>query len=495
MHVEPGAILLAALFNPGDPSWQFWIGVISIAIPLLGVPTLGSIVLNTRRQRRKRLSYQVVSDVGLVNVQKDLGEDIQLTLDGHEVNNARLLVVKLANTGTELVKTEDFQDKEPIRIELDPPSLIRCAIHSTDPVNMIPQDRLKNYIKLDNNDSATHKYFELPGILLNPRESINLKLLTLGNVQMNVFAHLENGLVEQYTPPPQLITPRRIVAALAIAFLIGLLISNGIGLIGAFVQGRCAIGFPINVSGSSAFQATAKAEAEQYRTACPVAVFSDIGSSSSGAGLQDLENNKIQIANSELSLKDAGDAYTDLSENQVAVIVFTLVVNKNVTGVSTLSRSQITDIYNGTIKNWQRVGGPDRPIVLVGRPTDSGTHAAFAHFVLTSSEAPVSLVETRTQEVISTVSTRDGAIGYVDLGSANQANAAVTSIAIDGNAPTAGLVASNSYPFWAIERMYTKKNPDAISHSFINYIINDIRTSDTFLRLKDMRPGVLLMHE
>ena len=495
MHGELGAVLLATLFNPADPSWQFWIGVISIAIPLLGVPTIGSIILNTRRKRRKRLSYQIVSDVGLVNVQKDLGDDIQLTLDGHEVNNARLLVVKLANTGTELVKTEDFQDKEPIRVELDPPSLIRCAIHSTDPINMIPQDRLKNYIKLDNNDTPTHKYFELPGILLNPKESINLKLLTLGNVQMSVFAHLENGTVEQYTPPPQLVTRRRIITALAIAFLIGLLISNGIGLIGAFVQGNCAISFPINVSGSSAFQKTAMLEAEKYRMACPVALFSTIGSSSSGAGLQDLEQDKIQIANSELSLKDAGDAYTDLSENQVAVIVFTLIINKNVTGVSTLSRSQITDIYNGTIRNWHDIGGPNLPIVLVGRPTDSGTHAAFARFVLTNSETPVPLVVTNTSEVINTVSTREGAIGYVDLGSANKANATVTSIAINGNAPTAGLVASNVYQFWAIERMYTKKNPDTLSSSFIKYVVNDIQTSDTFIRLKDMHTGVLLTHE
>ncbi len=494
MHIEPHAILLAALFNPADPSWQFWLGVISIAIPLLGVPSIGAIILNTRRKRRKRLSYQIVSDVGLVNVQKDLGEDIQLTLDGHEVNNARLLVVKLANTGTEIVKTEDFQDKEPVRIELDPPSLIRCAIHSTEPANMIPQDRLKNYIQLDNNDTPTHKYFELPGILLNPKESINLKLLTLGNVQMNVFAHLENGTVEQYTPPTQLITPRRIVAGLAIAFLIGLLISNGIGLIGAFVQGQCAIGFPANISGSSAFRATVGDAAEKYRSACPIAVF-NISSSSSGAGIQDLEQGKIQIANSELSLKDANYAYTDLSENQVAVIVFTLIINKNVAGINTLTRTQITNIYNGTFKNWKQVGGPDLPIVLVGRPTDSGTHAAFARFVLNGSDAPVSLVVTSTSEVINTVGTRDGAIGYVDLGSANKANATVTSIAINGNAPTAGLVASNSYSFWAIERMYTKKNADALSHSFINFVITYIQTSDTFIRLRDMRPGVLLTHE
>ena len=493
MHIEP-IILLASVFNPSDPSSQFWLGVISIVIPVFGIPTIGSIILNSRRKRRKRLSYQTVSDVGLVNAQKDLGEDIQLTLDGHEVNNARLLVVKLANTGTELVKTEDFQDKEPIRIELDPPSLIRCAIHSTEPPNMIPQDRLKNYIKLDNNDQPTHKYFELPGILLNPKESINLKMLTLGNVQMKVFAHLENGIVEQYTPPPPLVTRRRVIAALAMAFLIGLLLSNGLSLIGAFLQGRCAIGLPVAISGSSAFQKTAQAETEKYRTYCPIALFS-VDSNSSGGGLQDVEHGNISIANSELSLKDANDSYTDLIEHPVAVIVFTLILNKKISGVSTLSRAQITNIYTGVTKNWRDVGGPDHPIVLVGRPADSGTHAAFTRFVLTRPETPVSDVESRTSDVIKTVGNTDGAIGYVDLGSANTANAMVTAIAIDGNAPTAGLVASNVYPFWAIERMYTKANADVLSLSFISFVIHDIETSDTFIRLDDMHDGVLLTHE
>jgi len=494
MHTQ-SFLLVALLFNPADPSWTFWIGAASIAISILGIPTLGSIIINIRRKRRKRLSYQIVSDVGLVNAQKDLGEDIQLTLDGHEVNNARLLVVRLANTGTETVKTEDFQDKEPIRIELDPPSLIRCAIHSTDPVNMIPQDRLKNYIKLDNNDQPLHKYFELPGILLNPKESINLKLLTLGNVQMNVFAHLESGIVEKFTPAPQVLTSRRIFAGLAIAFLIGLLISSGVGLIGAFLQGSCAFGLPLNVSGSSAFRGTAQAAADSYHASCPVALFSSIGSSSSGAGLRDLENGTIQVANSELSLKDANYAYTDLAENQVAVIVFTLIINKKVSGVNTLSRAQITSIYNGTTKNWHEVGGPNLPIVLVGRPIDSGTHSSFMRFVLMGPEIPVARVETSTAEVTDTVGATDGAIGYVDLGSANGANSLVNAIAIDGNVPTLGLVTSNSYQFWAIERMYTKKNPSSLALSFIEFVTRTIKTSDTFIRLGDMHKGVLLTHE
>jgi ABC-type phosphate transport system substrate-binding protein len=115
--------------------------------------------------------------------------------------------------------------------------------------------------------------------------------------------------------------------------------------------------------------------------------------------------------------------------------------------------------------------------------------------VLNGPETPVPLVVTSTPEVVDTVANMNGAIGYVDLGSANTANARVTAINIDGNAPTTGLVTSNSYQFWAIERMYTNKSPDAVSRSFVNFVISDIKTNGTFIRMADMRSNALLTHE
>lgn len=52
------------------------------------------------------------------------------------------------------------------------------------------------------------------------------------------------------------------------------------------------------------------------------------------------------------------------------------IVNKDV-GVKDLTKQQLIDIFTGKTTNWKDVGGPDEDIVLVTRPTSSGTRATF----------------------------------------------------------------------------------------------------------------------
>jgi phosphate transport system substrate-binding protein len=486
---------LLFLFDPRDPASQFWVGLGGLAV------AVATVVVSAARQflkgggGAKRLSYEVVSDVGLINNVKDLGSDIELTLDGHTVNDARLIMVRLANSGTEPVSESDLHNAQPVRVEFDPPSIIRCAIHSTEPPNLIPQERLKSFIRLGGDTAGRpHAFAELPGLLLNSRESIELKFLTRGRSALRVIGHLVGGTITEYVPPrPQ--RRRRIVAGVLAGVLLGSLLTYEVSFIGRFFQGQCAIGpLPLAVNGSSAFYPTAQAEAASYHASCPIAFFS-VGSSSSGAGLRMLETGGVQVADSELSAREAGFSNADLVEHRVALIVFTLILNGSVTGVHSLTRDQVTAIYAGTITNWQGVGGPDRPITVIGRPADSGTHAAFTRFVLDAPEKPVGLVESGTGEVIDRVRGTPGAIGYADLGAANRAHGDLVAVAIDGSSPTVGLVQSGAYPFWAIERMYTRRDPDGLSLSFIDHVTRDVQTTDTFVRIKDVPDAVLAAHE
>ena len=40
-------------------------------------------------------------------------------------------------------------------------------------------------------------------------------------------------------------------------------------------------------------------------------------------------------------------------------------------------KEQLIGIFTGEIKNWSEVGGPDEDVVLVTRPTSSGTRSNF----------------------------------------------------------------------------------------------------------------------
>ena len=45
-----------------------------------------------------------------------------------------------------------------------------------------------------------------------------------------------------------------------------------------------------------------------------------------------------------------------------------MVVNQDVTGVTSLTTEQAKAIWTGATTNWKDVGGPDEPIVLILRP-------------------------------------------------------------------------------------------------------------------------------
>ena len=90
-------------FDPPNPAARFWIGVGVLLVAVVTLVASGVRYLLLSRRSARRLTYQVISDVGLINNMKDLGPDLQLILEGHTVNDARLIMVRLANAGTETV--------------------------------------------------------------------------------------------------------------------------------------------------------------------------------------------------------------------------------------------------------------------------------------------------------------------------------------------------------------------------------------------------------
>jgi len=526
-------LLIAAFstsgFNPSDPEWSFWFNVLTIAIAVIGPPTLVSFIANFFSKPRKRLSYRTESDAALVDQRKDLGEDMTVTLTGGalreptEVDDARLIMFKLINTGADIIRKDDFSyDEQPkLRFEFAAAKLILCAVHHTEPDDLIPLDRRQDIIHLDpltrrnttpvsrnsqiilppgfpnqpaknTKTPLLHSYVDLDGRTLDKNNAIVLKFVTQGRVGIKIQGRLLGGTIVPYTPAPPIFTVPRVLLGLLLAFVIVL----GINRFGAFQQNNCALSLaPVNISGSTAFFDTVQAQANAYHEGCPFVTL-NVQSSDSAAGLTQLEQKHLDIADSEISPKEAGYNYTDLTEHQVAAIVFTIIINKQVTGITSLSQDDITKIYTGQYRNWKQVNGPDMPIVLYSRPSGSGTQAAFTRYVLQRPASAIQITVSSTQEVINGVGSTRGAIGYVDLGSADQATDTVTAININGNAPTPGLVENNKYPFWAIERMYTRQddnNPLALS--FITYATDNIRTNDTFINITEMPLSVRARHE
>jgi phosphate transport system substrate-binding protein len=437
------------------------------------------------------LTYEVVSNTSVVNVDNDVGEDLELYLDGQPVSNVRLHVIKVQNAGNQAILPDDYPNKLRFAF-LSPPftqPLIRCGIHRTEPPNMLPSHHLKDLVSIDTPDQ-TAMIFKPP--LLNKRDAVYLKVLLQANnresTSMSVIGQIREGTIKKYTSNSPRVTRRVVIVGVLAAFVLGLLIPNAIALISAFAHDNCAVG-SIQVSGSTSFYNTVYQEAKKYNQLCPIASIT-VNQSSSGTGLDDLENNRLSIADSEL----VAPANVNLQDNRVAVIVFALVANKNIGPLTNLDTAQIRAIYSGQDTYWDQVDPSLRhlPIKVIGRPDTSGTHATFVSYVLGGSEPPLPVGATtvdRSSEVVSMVASTSGAIGYADFGDA--INGSVTILDINQYAPSAPLIEKGLYPFWAIEHMYTGKNPPPLATSFITYVEQDLQTKDTFVSLSQMPASVL----
>jgi phosphate transport system substrate-binding protein len=252
----------------------------------------------------------------------------------------------------------------------------------------------------------------------------------------------------------------------------------------------------ITASGSTALAPLVKAVAQQYSTKCSGATIT-VNLGGSKTGLANVEAGSVNIGNSDVKADPATQA--DLVDHQVSVVIFAVIVNKGV-GVTSLTTDQIKSIYAGTDTNWNQVGGPNLPIVVVSRPASSGTRATFQKYLLAGPEkisGPTSLTTDSTGTVIANVAQNNGAIGYAASGPA-MANSGVTLVSIDGNAPSAANVQSNTYKFWNIEHMYTKGATSGLSQALIDYMTSPdaktIAAQQDFVAITDMQPAALTAH-
>lgn len=117
-------------------------------------------------------------------------------------------------------------------------------------------------------------------------------------------------------------------------------------------------------------------------------------------------------------------------------------------------------------------GGADGDITVVNRTAGSGTRDAFLEIIgITDEELTPDAAEAQeTQNVITTVSGNEKAIGYISLGSLNDT---VKAVNVGGHAPTAEAISGGDY---AIARpfnvVYEKDSTNAILNDFLAFIFS-----------------------
>ncbi len=138
--------------------------------------------------------------------------------------------------------------------------------------------------------------------------------------------------------------------------------------------------------------------------------------------------------------------------------------------VKDLSLAQLKDIYQGKIKNWKQVGGPDRKIVVISRDTSSGTYEVWEKKVMKKVRVyPGALLQASNGAVAQAVAKNKNAVGYIGIGYLNDNVKATTVNGIEGSEAT---TLNGTFPISRPLYMFTNKWPQDEVAKFINYMLH-----------------------
>jgi phosphate transport system substrate-binding protein len=234
----------------------------------------------------------------------------------------------------------------------------------------------------------------------------------------------------------------------------------------------------IFLKGSDTVLPLAQAEAEEFMNEDPKKSVTVTGGGT-GVGIAALIDGEVDIATASREMKtDEIEAAKAKGINPVKYTIaydgIAVVVNpKN--PVSELTFEQLRGIYNGSISNWNKVVGENRPIAVISRDSSSGTYQDFKNDVLQGDEyRPDALTQPATGGVVTEVSQNPNAIGYIGIAYVDNN---VKVLGLDkGNgsvSPSAESVLSGAYPLSRSLYFYTKGEPFGLTKEFIDFVISE----------------------
>src|SRR5512135_199403 len=236
--------------------------------------------------------------------------------------------------------------------------------------------------------------------------------------------------------------------------------------------------------GSDTIVNLALAWAEAYQKVNPDLRIS-VSGGGSGTGIAALINKTTDIANASRKIKDeerqsAQQNGVDPYEIEIARDAIAVIVNSE-NPVQQLTLQQISDIYSGKITNWKEVGGEDRPIVLLSRESNSGTHVFFLANVIRLGDdknktlfSPDTLLLPSSEGITDELKQNPNAIGYDGLGYVTTHVKMIAIAAKAGDPYILPSIESVNAGTYAVARplfMYTNGEPKGAINDYINWIL------------------------
>jgi phosphate transport system substrate-binding protein len=247
--------------------------------------------------------------------------------------------------------------------------------------------------------------------------------------------------------------------------------------------GGAASSSRIQNKGSDTMVNLALAWAETYNRLNPTVQVSVTGGGS-GTGIAALINHTVDMANASRQIKaeevsQAEAAGIQPVEHIVAGDAIAVVVHPS-NPIGELTIPQLSAMFSGQITNWREVGGEDRPIVLLSRESNSGTHVFFLEKVVRQGKtddktlfSPDTLLMPSSQGISAEVEQNPNAIGYDGLGYVTPEQKVLAVASADGRAyvrPSVATVKDGTYPIARPLYIYTVGEPQGAILDYLEWI-------------------------
>lgn len=478
--------------------WFSTENVVAVGTALLGIlASVGVLWFERRVPSHRRIGYRVQLDTPVGGAERTGRAGVRLGFfqDSPHLSDATLVLLRIENDGSQSIGDGDYTGRELHGLTAEFTSRTIRGLAVTAPRG---DDHLLDHFTPAAGLRHAEGTVYLPRVPLNRGQHFKLLVLLTGGAvgdAIRVVGGLRDGGVAlNRSTTPDDVPPVFSRASSLITVLLTVCVVTLASIIvvrdDAPPPMGCARG-ALTITGSTAFAPVAEELAKKYEQDCAGATVT-VDARSSREGVRELDERGAAAKDGSPALIALSDGpkttgFPRLRENRVAVSVFTLVVNDQVT-VRNLSTRDVRRLYRGDVSNWRQLGGPDLPIVQVSRDSGSGTRDIFQRRVLGGFEQADSSTDCRerddprarvfrcevdsTDRVLATVARTPGAIGYTDLRSGSVPKG-LRPLGLDGRVASVDAIADSAYPFREIEYAYTYGDPpaDSLVSSFLNYLL------------------------
>jgi phosphate transport system substrate-binding protein len=258
----------------------------------------------------------------------------------------------------------------------------------------------------------------------------------------------------------------------------------------------------LKINGSTTVNLPAAEAAEILRSEKKMDIQVDTQGGSSG-GISMLGEGLVQIGmvskhvNEEDKAKFPKCSYKEIQVGEDAVA---LIVSKDVWegGVKALSKTQIKAIYEGEIKNWKQVGGPDKRIAFFNKEPGRGTWEVFANWAYGDhKKAPqVSFPEVGgNEETRNKVSSTRGAMSQLSSSWADGKSVFALIIRDESGTvidPSMENIATHKYPLSRPLSLITNGDPAGDAKAFVDFLLGErgqeLMKKHGYLALAQLKP-------